>query len=485
MTRALFFCLKVALLVALAYWLAQRPGTVAIQWLGYRIETTVGLLVLAVGVFAALVALLYRLWRFLRRAPGGVGRSMQTSRRRRGYKALTQGMVAVAAGEADEAARLAKRADSLLDEPPLTMLLSAQAAQLNGDEAAAKRYFNAMLERDETRFLGLRGLLTLALREGDDAAALDYARQARALRPRTPWVLTSLFELSERAGDLETARRAIDEAARAKALPAPEAERKRAVLALERARAARAGGERQAALAQARAALKHAPALTPAATLAADLLIEEGQRRKALKLLERAWAAAPHPDLARAYLHAQESADAIERLKALHRLVGARPDHPESHLALARAALAAQLWGEARRHLASAAGDGGLEGHPREAVCRLMAELEDSERADAAAARAWLTRAASAPPDPAWVCGACGAVAGAWSARCGACDAFDTLAWKPPPRVEAHLTAPAPAARPGARADDKGDNAKPARLPVAAPAPPAPAGAVDAPRRLD
>ena len=393
------------------------------------------MLIFAAAIAAILVALLYRFWRSLYRAPGDVGRAVQSGRRRRGYKALTQGMVAVAAGEPDEASRWAKRADTLLDEPPLTMLLSAQAAQLTGDEAAAKRYFTAMLDSDETRFLGLRGLLTQAMRDGDTQAALDYVRQAHALRPRTPWVLTSLFDLSQRCGDLTTAERALKDAARAKALPAAEATRKRAVLLLERAQAAQRGGDTTAAQGLVREAHKLAPDLTPASILLGELLVATGHLRRAEKVLEKAWAAAPHPDLARVYLAARPSGDGIERLKRLGKLTAARSDHPESHLALARAALEAKLWGEARRHLSVAAGPDGLDGTPSESVCRLMAELVESEDGDADTARAWLTRAADAPPDPAWVCGSCGAVAPAWSARCGACEAFDGLAWQQPPRV--------------------------------------------------
>jgi len=200
MIRTLWFALKVAVLIALAYWLAERPGEVSVTWLGYRIDTSVGILLLALAVLIAVASISYYIWRSLRRAPKSMGQGIQNSRRKRGYKALTQGMVAVAAGEADEAARHAKRADSLLDEPPLTMLLSAQAAQLNGDEAAAKRYFNAMLEKPETRFLGLRGLFMQAQREGDHQRALGCVRQAHALRPKTPWVVTDLFELSQRPG---------------------------------------------------------------------------------------------------------------------------------------------------------------------------------------------------------------------------------------------------------------------------------------------
>jgi len=448
-TRVLWFALKLAVLVALAYWLAERPGRVAVDWLGYRVETSVGLLLLAVALVALGAALAYRFWRFVYRAPRDLGRTLQAGRRRRGYAALTQGMVAVAAGEADEAARAARRADTLLEEPPLTMLLSAQAAQLNGDEAAAKRYFTAMLKDRETRFLGLRGLLTQALREGDERTALDLVRQAHGIRPRTPWVLTALFDLSERRGDLETAERALKDALAAKALSAPEAARKRAVVLLERALAARHDGNVAAALRLAREAHKLAPDLAPGAVLHAELLVAAGQARRAAKVLERAWPRAPHPDLARVYLDARPTDDPVERLKRLGKLVAGQPDHRESHLVLARAALAAQLWGEARRHLKAAAGPGGLDGAPGEPVCRLMAELEEAEHGDGAAARAWLTRAAEAPKGPAWVCGSCGALAPRWSARCAACGTFDALAWQPPPRVAPALVE-APAAPTGA-----------------------------------
>jgi HemY protein len=456
MGRVLLFCLKAAVLIGLAFWLAMRPGEVSIEWLGYRLDTSVGILILAVAVLAATAALMYRFWRFLLRAPHDLTQRARAGKRQRGYQALTQGMVAVAAGEREEAARWARKADTLLDEPPLTMLLSAQAAQLTGDEAAARRYFTSMLDNEETKFLGLRGLLTQALREGDETRALDLARRAHALRPRTPWVLHSLFDLSQRCGDLETAERALKESVRAKALPRPEAERKHAVLLLERALSARREGAARregeasaagdgaagdgAALDLAREARKLAPELIAASALFAELLIEADDKRKAARAIEEAWAVAPHPELARLYLLARPNQDSIERLKTLGRLAERNRSHPETHLARARAALEARLWGEARRHLEAAAGPGGLEGDPRESVCRLMAELEEEERADAEAARAWLSRAAGAARDPGWVCAACGALAEAWSARCGKCRAFDALAWTAPPHVALSAT---------------------------------------------
>src|SRR3546814_2760390 len=82
------------------------------------------------------------------------------------------------------------------------MLLSAQAAQLNGDETAARRYFEAMLEKDDTAFLGIRGLLTQALKAGDDAEALRLARRAHRLRPDAAWARSE-----EHTSDLQSLMR--------------------------------------------------------------------------------------------------------------------------------------------------------------------------------------------------------------------------------------------------------------------------------------
>src|SRR5438874_6509779 len=146
----------VAGVVAVAVFLADRPGRVDIVWQGWQIQSSVGVLV-AAAVLAALVVwvLVSTLWLIIS-SPRRVLLSRRARQRRAGYRALAQGMVAVAAGDAQEAQRLARRADVLLADPPLTLLLSAQAAQLNGDEGAAKRFFTAMLERRETEFLGLR-----------------------------------------------------------------------------------------------------------------------------------------------------------------------------------------------------------------------------------------------------------------------------------------------------------------------------------------
>lgn len=471
--RGLFAFAGLAVVAGVAAWFAENPGQVSVVWQNYRIDTSVGILAGAATVLVIVSALLYRLWRSLWMVTKAGRTARQQRRLREGYAALTHGFVAVAAGDAEEAKRLTRRAHSLLKEPALTHLLAAQAAQLDGDDAAARRFFTGLLDAPGTEFLGVRGLLTLAEQEGDAGSAMRLAQRAEALRPRVPWVHEKLFGLEVEAGHWAAAERTIKDALKHKTLEPPEGKRRRAVVLLEQSRQAEAENEPARAIKLARRALDDAPELTPAAIRLANLLHLDSEDRRARKIVEEAWKQAPHPALTRLYAALVPDGDAMKQLKAVDKLAQIWPEHPASRLALGWASLEAKLWGEARRHLLAAAGD-----KPTATVCRLMAALEEAENGDTPEARAWYARAGEAEPDPGWVCGGCGAVADDWSAVCANCGAFDALSWGTPPRVSAlppgdsveiassAITAGAPASPDSSSQDDN-----PGTLPPPPPSP--------------
>jgi HemY protein len=438
--RVLPALIVIGILIAVAIFVADRPGTVELDWQGWRIDTNVSVLVLGVALLGMVAAGVFHLLRRMVTGPGAFLRWRHERRREAGFRALTQGMVAVAAGDPEEAARHSRRADALLADPPLTLLLSAQAAQLNGDHTAAQKYFSAMLERAETEFLGVRGLLMQALHAGDEAAALKLVERAKELRPKTPWVLHRLYHLRARAGQWIEAEAILVEAMGRKAIEASTGRHHRAVLLHEQSRAAADAGETAKAAALAEKSVAHDRSFAPAAIHLAQLQTAQGRSGRAMRTLLAAWRQAPKPDLVATFVRLFSDESPVRRLKRVEKLAAANPDHAESQLALAEAALEAKLWGEARRHLL-AAGAGDANPSPR--VCRLMARLEELEHGDDAAARAWLGRAAATPvADPAYVCGRCGAELQAWSAHCPHCQEFGSLTWQTPKRNAAAAGAP-------------------------------------------
>ena len=132
--------------------------------------------------------------------------------------------------------------------------------------------------------------------------------------------------------------------------------------------------QRDVARALAIEATRLAPDLVPAAELAGRLLAEAGERRKAGKIIEAAWKASPHPDLAEAYAHVRLSDSARDRLARMQALARMAPDHAEAALAVARAALDAREFAAARAALEP------LAEEPTQRVAMLMAELERARR---------------------------------------------------------------------------------------------------------
>jgi len=422
MIRVVLFLVLIVALALGAVWLAERPGDVAITWQGVRVETSV---MVAAVLLAALVAVAIAAWSLLRglvRAPARATAALAERRRRRGFSAISRGLVAIGAGDARAAHRFAAEALRNAPSEPLALLLTAQTAQLTGDRGAAEAAFRAMAARPDTRLLALHGLYVEAQRRHDHSAARQFAEEAARAAPALPWAGEAVLEFRCAAGDWDGALECL-EANRASGLIDKSAHRRlRAVLLTARAMAAQEH-ERDRAKSLAIEATRLAPDLVPAAVLAARLLSETGEPRKAGKIIETAWRANPHPDLADAYAHVRLSDSARDRLKRIEWLVRQPQGHVEGALALARAALDARELGTVRTALAP------LLAAPTQRVAMLMAELEELT-GDAGRAREWMGRALHARHDPAWT--ADGFVSDRWMPVSPVSGRLDAFQWKVP-----------------------------------------------------
>jgi len=433
--KRLFIVLTtVVLLAALsvgAVWLADHPGRVAIDWQGWRIDTSVGFLMLGLLAAIVLLVILLRVLRGVLLSPARLVGFLRERKREAGNLALLQGMAAIAIQDKREAQRQARIAREKLNDPARTAQLSAQAALLDGDRDTARQHFEAMSKQPKTSVVGLMGLMSLALEEGKHGDALEFAERAYRLRPDLQTVGAQLFDLQILARRWDDALKTVIEAVKKKTLPKETGQHRIATLNLLLSAEAEDDHRWPAALDHAKKAYDAAAGLVPAVVAYARHLRRQGKQRKAVNIVEQAWRLQPHPDLVTIYRDlAAPGTTALDQVKRIQKLVSPSASHTESRIALAEASLAADLWGEARGQL-----QGIEEDEPTARMCRLWASLEQSEHGDDAAAAAWFARAATAPQDEAWVCGTCGAVSPAWEAICGNCGAFDTIDWKVPPRV--------------------------------------------------
>jgi HemY protein len=428
MIRIVVFLLVVALIAFGAAWIADRPGEVAITWQGWRMETSVTVAAVVLSALIAFAILFWSFVRFILRSPDLISFFLRERRRTRGWRAISNGLIAIGTGNLALAIRSAADAKKLAGDEPLTLLLAAQAAQLEGAGERAEAEFKAMLGRPETRLLGLRGLYVEARRRNDAGTARAVAEEAERDNPALSWASEAQIEFQCLAGNWTGALETVERAGNARAIDKTTLKRRRAVLLTA---LALANEERDPAKARADAveAAKLAPDLVPAAALAGRLLGAEGKLRHAARFAEAAWKASPHPDLAEVYMDLRPGDSARDRLKRAKKLAKKSPGHIEGALAVARAALDATDFDQARMALAPFLED------PTQRVCLLMAEIEASERGDHGKAREWSARAMRARRDAAWV--ADGYVSERWLPASPVTGKLDAFVWAAPSQGKA------------------------------------------------
>lgn len=431
MIKALWFAVKLGALIALTVWIADRPGTVRIEWMDYTITVQMGFFLLACVLCLLLALFVYQTIKTFVGLPSSLRRYNEIKDREKGYQALTKGLTAVAAGDPKAAAVQARRAAKLLpDDTGLAVLLQAQAARLNGDEAAAARSFVALIEDKDASFLGVRGLLQTALECGDDEGALALAEKALASHPHQGWILKITYDLQIRLHFWSKAQKTLERAEKAGAVEREAARRDRLALYLAQAEKDLADGYPSDALLMIKKAQKLDPSFAPAVMMLADYHVHAGHGRKAQNVILKAWKLAPHGALVAYWLGLQDeaqAADALARLRWLERLLKQNGENARAQRVAGEIAMQAGLWGEARAFLDHAAR---LE--PTTAVYKALAQLEERSTHDEAAIKGWLSMAAGARADKVWVCLQNGNIYERWRALAMPHGSFNTIVWDVP-----------------------------------------------------
>jgi HemY protein len=414
MRRVIGFLILAAILVAIAYALDALPGEIGATIGTYSFSAPLPLVVVAFAVLFVILYLLLRLLATLLSVPGRFGRSRHERQLRQGDRAIIRAFAALAAADPKAAMREAQRAKRLMPTAPMALLVSAEAARLAGKPEDSEADYRTLATQPDAAFLGLRGLLRQALDARDWTLAADLARRAELAHPGAAWLRGERARLALRTGSW----------AEALALSGPDAPR--AVMATA---AAEAATDPIQALRLAKDAFAADPKLAPAALAYAGRLRAAREERKAENVIEKAWAAQPHPDLATFYL--ERDTDPLARVKEAQRLAGFNRTHPESHILLAQSCLAAKLTGEARRHVQAAL----AAGLDQRRVWGLKADIEDADAAAGGgegatfAAHEALRRSQSARRDPRWRCSTCGAELVQWHAACPSCGTVGRVEW--------------------------------------------------------
>lgn len=423
--RGLLFFIKVSILVVFAAVLFHYPGEIHISWLGYHLETSPAVFIIGLTLVTALLFFIISVWRYIWGLPVFWTRWRRANRLKRSEGMFMEGLTTLLSGELDQAGSMAAKAISLNPKCSLNHLLLAKIAYRSQNYEAAEGEFLSLSQNPVTAFMGLKGLYQIAAKRKDLNQMRHVLRQALAIHPNSPWALTRLFQLDLKAGSFEKAERIMEQLAISQEIPPKQSAHQLGIVYWLRAKHLGEAGDQDGFLKYANKAFKVAPELTELAVSLAEFYLKSGQDAKSKRLIKEAYGANPHPDLVIVWENLYAEKTGLELYQEIELLTASVSHHSESLAALAKMAIKAKLWGQARQHLNDL-----LKAGEVSRTYYLLAELAEAENPNnPRLAQDWMRKAVLASPAHTCRCSSCGCSSKTWEAFCSKCNCFDTVGW--------------------------------------------------------
>lgn len=383
----LYLFLFLIAFASLGLWYLQDPGYIEIIWLGFEIHLSVvvGFLILLILLFLLNLLIVSLSWLL-----GSPRRWIQHARYRKANHELLEIYTAVEAESFTNALQYQKKAAKHLAKDPLFLWISGNAFEKTDKPLEAEKCFMELSKHPVASFLGLKGQICAALQRGDSKLAYVLLEKAEKCVSTSPWVLKHLLTLVHEQKNFTKAEELILRLEDLGYVSSDTSKKQIADLLYRQAM------QLETPLSQKESLLRQSHGLDPSlhgATISfAQLLADQEHKHDALHVIETTWVVAPTQSLGDLYLKIFTPRNDLDAYQAASQLMRHNSKSKESLLLLARTALKAHLWGEARAVLSSL-----LKQDPSAEIYHLFATLELEENQNPKAAIAWLEEGLRTP----------------------------------------------------------------------------------------
>ncbi len=419
------------LLVAVVFgsvWIADNPGEIRIEWLGYIIEPTIAGAIIALLFTVLVLYLILRSIDEIVSLPKKIKRHNRLRTLEKGLDSANQGFLAIASGNEKQALKKTERAHKLLDQP-MTLMLKAQAAQMAGKEAKAEGYYNQLKDQQDTAFVGTKSLLTQARREGDYEKSYALANQAYDLKPQDNNIARTLVYSQMEQEHWQAAHQTLIKDNKQRALEKQERNKLLQLVLIERSRECSNANDHNTALEYAKKAWgiaeggeqDYIPAISQYA-----IALHRSKPLKALDLIEKSWSRTHHPALLETHsLIASQSvlkqdltaSQWRKRLSKMSKNNLSKTAEMQMAIANAQASLAADDVEAVQEYLK-------YQDKQNPAVLRLLAAVSVDDQQNL------LTAADAHDSLKLWDCNNCDYLSETWTAVCPSCKTIDCFRYR-------------------------------------------------------
>ena len=382
---------------------------------------------LSLLLFFAFINLCVAVIRFLSGDETAITRYFNRSRLAKGNRALSSALISFYEGNSTDALLHSNKAKTLLKNDKLSLLISAQIAKQSGNSRLALASYKKLLGEKDTRLVALSGIVSEKIKAGEFKDALELSKKNVELDSKNINNTNTLFNLQLQEKDWKGAQKTLHAKKKNEKIRQNCFLRQEALLIFEEAKEKKLQGYKKDALALTLVAVRQYPSFIAALCFLTELELMSSNKRRIEKLLRKAWALFPHPDIAQAYASLVKDESSEKRSTRFEQLIKMNEKAPQSIILEAELCLATEDFSTAKKLISEIVND-----DPDNHTLTLMAAIERGSGATDEVVRGWLTKAVYAPKSFSWICNECGFQT-EWTSICPSCEIFDGMNWKRPP----------------------------------------------------
>ena len=328
MKYLLLFFLQLIVIGILSYVFMTHPGQVDIRWLGYEVQTSVGVFLL---IFLTVLALLYGVKRFLGAIfgiPSFMLHRYRQAKHEAGFKILEEALAHYVTGDYQPLSKDGKFHRQYLPKAPFGDFFAGLHALHQEDLEEATQLFDELLQEGHRTF-GLLGHLQIAQKQENDADICRLSEQLLETYPTALLLHTQRREALFRMGNYDAYMNELVLCEKL-SLAIEDAEVLKGKGYMAQAKTAIQQGHLQFARECAFKAMQLKPLQAEAVLLYAQVLSMMSDSAMAEQVIETTWAQAASEALGRFYVDLGPGHDPQSRQFRANRLASFAPHNPIS-----------------------------------------------------------------------------------------------------------------------------------------------------------
>tara|TARA_B100000989_G_C19508642_1_gene457783 strand:- start:56 stop:1318 length:1263 start_codon:yes stop_codon:yes gene_type:complete len=336
MFKIIKFFLVILVILLPIIWLSNYPGQVKILWNNYFVETSMFFLLILLVVLFSLVITLTLVYKKITSIPKEYKSTKNLKLLSQSNKVLTELTKSIVTNDIKKIDSNARKLKKYLGNSVFTSYILSKNSLLKNDLAEAKKYNELLIKIPEAKFLGMKGLSIIYIKEKDDKNAIKYLEQAFKLQPKNLWIRENLSRLLAKNSKWKEAAQILEDA---------------------KANNERMTNNRASFLVKSGASpeniWKDFKNFIPVISDSIKFYVDNNEEKKAIKILEGSWNNLLYLGLVKQFFSSKKDDVKLylRRYKLLKKSLIKFINHDETKLAIAYGAYKASLWGETKNYL--------------------------------------------------------------------------------------------------------------------------------------